>query len=840
MARTLQSPATRTVEVQFPLAGLDRGASFQSQPPYTTPDALNVVPAGAPEMRRRGGPRPGFILDEHNLLHQPNSYGALYPVQCIGLLPRYGLWQSLWDEFEDPFTGKAIGRGWVGGYYTEPPATRFVEGFVEARNGEHYGSVTLALADYDEDESHSVSIWVYPYKGAYGGSVCLYLTVNCTTKNYRDNGVEFELDLSVPTKYRFWIRRYVNGAVDSFHDSGQQNLSSLDPGYTAPCPREFRVDLIRRSSGIGDTFECFWRRNTLYNEMEVTPIGGDPLYRMVGYSIHGTSADTTARVRVRRFRHRGKCPTNPAITPLATTHVYFVQLGYLYTEHPDGRLGPYPVDTAIQFLSDRRLASVTIGNCAILAAGDGLQIANFADGHGTSVGGCGYKIATNNPEVMQADKNIHVISITSAGENPAGTYGIDHVTFEEGRYQVYVLCSYKYTADCICAYITRADMRYIPDGDTPRLCPFVPLPEFDASGVTVGNRGLLPTGCRLICHYAGRLVHGRSMERPHGWWMSRVGSPWDHLPSIDIQDQDQPRGGTTGQAGIPPQPLMALVPWTNDYLLMATQTAILRLSGDPGYGGRFDVVSRTTGIIGMSAWCHLPDGTLVFLARDGLYSLNPGAIGIPQPMSPNKLPDELQDCAAFGDDVVLAYEYTRRAILIGVTPIMATRRNSWWFDLDTLSFWPVEFQADHIPTAVGNDERGNLLIGCRDGKLRRFDQRSEVDDAGVAITNYVVIGPLRAGFNLAGILVEMTAVTSASGGPVAWQLYTGDTAEEALASTAIGSGTWSRSGLQYTDWPQMRFGSFYLKLSPGTVGRRWAFESAALRMNAAGILRVLA
>jgi hypothetical protein len=53
---------SRTIQLHFPLGGLNRRFAFQSQPPYTTPLCLNVWPQDTPTGRERGGVRPG--LDE--------------------------------------------------------------------------------------------------------------------------------------------------------------------------------------------------------------------------------------------------------------------------------------------------------------------------------------------------------------------------------------------------------------------------------------------------------------------------------------------------------------------------------------------------------------------------------------------------------------------------------------------------------------------------------------------------------------------------------------------------------------------------------------------------------
>ena len=76
-----------------------------------------------------------------------------------------------------------------------------------------------------------------------------------------------------------------------------------------------------------------------------------------------------------------------------------------------------------------------------------------------------------------------------------------------------------------------------------------------------------------------------------------------------------------------------------------------------------------------------------------------------------------------------------------------------------------------------------------------------------------------------GVLLEMVAAIAKDGGDIAWELYSGDTVEEATKNTAsFASGTWSRNaGLQYKERPQLRGHSCFIKLS-NDDDERWAME----------------
>jgi len=62
----------------FPVGGLNRKYGYQSQPPYTTPDCLNVRPSDVVKGRGRGGSRPGLEKAFSEQL------GSGYPVNLLG------------------------------------------------------------------------------------------------------------------------------------------------------------------------------------------------------------------------------------------------------------------------------------------------------------------------------------------------------------------------------------------------------------------------------------------------------------------------------------------------------------------------------------------------------------------------------------------------------------------------------------------------------------------------------------------------------------------------------------------------------------------------------------
>lgn len=54
-------PGAKAISLEFPSGGLNRRWPFQKQPPFTTPDCLNVWPTNVGNRRRTGGSRPGTV-----------------------------------------------------------------------------------------------------------------------------------------------------------------------------------------------------------------------------------------------------------------------------------------------------------------------------------------------------------------------------------------------------------------------------------------------------------------------------------------------------------------------------------------------------------------------------------------------------------------------------------------------------------------------------------------------------------------------------------------------------------------------------------------------------------
>jgi len=163
----------------------------------------------------------------------------------------------------------------------------------------------------------------------------------------------------------------------------------------------------------------------------------------------------------------------------------------------------------------------------------------------------------------------------------------------------------------------------------------------------------------------------------------------------------------------------------------------------------------------------------------------------------------------------------------------------FWLSMDPPGFWPVSVADGHEPTAVfpykasGTDD-SPVMLGCRDGYIRRHDQSQATDD-GTAFDSYVYFGPFRLGGDTyrAGVLKEVKAALSQSSGNVTWEVMAGKLGEDALDASQVGTGTWS-TGLNYASHPRRGGGSFVLKVKSITGQTSWSLEWAHAVMRRTG------
>lgn len=162
----------------------------------------------------------------------------------------------------------------------------------------------------------------------------------------------------------------------------------------------------------------------------------------------------------------------------------------------------------------------------------------------------------------------------------------------------------------------------------------------------------------------------------------------------------------------------------------------------------------------------------------------------------------------------------------------ASAITAYSYDLDGQSFWPISLGADIIdPQAVvqfeplGTADKSDVVVGCRDGFARQFDNTTFQDDT-LIYTSYVVIGPEKIGSIMEAMVQQLDGVLTNASGNVTWEVYVGQTYEAAsdTSGAAKATGTWV-PGTNTTARPRVKGVSASFKLLNAENNDGWSVEA---------------
>ncbi len=773
----------RRIGVTFPLGGLNRRGAYKQQRPFTTPDCKNVRPSAALEGRERGGSRPGLLQS-----HQEDLGGPIRMLAPMTIAPGDGF--TAWS---DTFSGSSMAAAWTQASWASAVPSIMPSALASVDTSVSDAAVVRDVMTIDTAEAYTVELFITPWSGEHHGTYRLFLRMDDTTPAYATDGVEVELVLTGSTgSYSGTLKSYVSGTETSYNLSSG-SLASAMPGWLS-------------AQVTNNEIKVYWCGVLLLTQAVSAHTG-----KRVGFGMECTEAGGVCLANVFRVQYY----STESVDALRTLLVASAD-GNVWKEAFYGHMSQ--VSTSLTLRDDVPLCATQSGQKLYVADyGDVRTTGTDGQASGTSFDATGVSDWT----ALGIDTDDDVIVVSNPqGTAVAGTYKISSVAAGN-------LTLASDAGAGACAYrIERAPKVYDPLTD----------------GVTqlTATAGQVPTGCPLICHYLDRIILAGAEIAPHVWYMSRQGTEtdWDYSQT----DAQRAVAGTSSEAGVPGSAITALVPHSDDYLVMGCRHSLWRLRGDPAYGGSLDALSHTVGIIGQHAWCLGPSGELIFLSLDGIYGLAPGGNSAPVSFSREVLPQEFLNLNPDSTTISLEYDVIGRGVHIFLSPESSNSRLHWWFDMSTKTFWPITLQSDHEPLAAcplqaTAIEDSGVILGGRDGKLRRFSDLAETD-CGTSFSSYVIMGPIAlAKDSVTGTLVSVDAVMAADSGPVGWSVQTASTFEGAVLATAISSGTWT-AGLNATVRPAGRGQAFALKLT-GTAGRKWAMEQATVLTRESGRRRIL-
>jgi hypothetical protein len=869
---------SRQIELRFPLAGVHRATTLQNQPPYTTPYALNVRPHGAGEGRARGGSRPGLRGRYRETDFQMGDGSS--PVRLLAGVqanPFAGL-----QTFTDDFERSEIGSEWRGDASSATRMLTLADGLLYSTeaSGTRRTLVWWNSPKYDASAGAVlVEAWIYidttdqASVNLSQGQFELYAQLGVSNPDMQSGPyLRGVVDIVSAILSDGDVELIVGGTIamdggtlsDSWSTTSAQRLTLSLDAIGNPFPIAFVVNHVAPGSHTGENKRAtvsIANRTLIYKtayDPDVSPVfyNVSDEYRGfgVGLSRLGGASGRLGyieSVRIATYSGHGDAADRVLVAGGG---------GSLYWRGEDDSAFAAVVDSDI---SDSHPIS------AAEHSGE-LFIADYADAPVRGVDGFirayrdtdplsgqVYLTSASVPDwtsVVDADRDLVTISDVAGAAYTAGVYEIDSLANGGAHLVLKGLRSSSdedyQTAEAACRF----------DIHRP---PLVFNPQLDAtdqptlkSWLAESGGGNVPLGCPLICRYQNRIV--LAGEPGHMWYMSRSGNPYDWNYYADSDDLARAVFGQTADAGTISGDMTALSPHHDDHLLFGYSSSLFLLRGDPATGGRIDTVSHTVGPIARDAWCYGPSGEFLFLSRDGLCRLAPTANAQVELVSRTRLPDELLGVDVTANKITLAWDGYSRGIHIWVCPYSGSAaRTHWYFDYVFQGFWEVSVHAELEPFCVCEDPQltdgSRLLWGCRDGRLRHFDEAVAVDtrgqDTANAFESRVVIGPfqLAKGFRDAmatGIKI-ITAEFSGLGSstPLYWYYAGGGDPESALERSKTGytsdSMPVTRVGQEYDGLLRARgqYGALTIR-GASTDPLKWGLESAFITARPCGRARV--
>ena len=374
-----------------------------------------------------------------------------------------------------------------------------------------------------------------------------------------------------------------------------------------------------------------------------------------------------------------------------------------------------------------------------------------------------------------------------------------------------------------------------------------------------GSSGSLPTQAYLGCRWRGRIVLAGDTDHPHQWYMSRAGDPtdWAYVGG----DALAPIAGNNGDAGEVGDIVTCLIPYTDDYLIFGCASTIHIMRGDPQSGGSLDVLDEKTGIFGPRSWCFDEKKTMYFWGMNGLYKMMPG--WKIENMSHISIPELVADEGVDPSTHRIEMEYDRKnhGLVVSVT-LLADGTNSCYFV--SLTETTTGIFPETYPTVCGpyslffynatDKDYQDLLIGCKDGYIRKFDPTAKDDDVGAtddAISSYVLypITPLGEQ-DYEGKMTSMTVSVSggASGGShtdadgVTVDIHIADDAETLIEDVKDGATpqyteTLSGTGRSQRIREKVRGAWLGVKFSNSTASETFVINQVLADLGPAGRIR---
>lgn len=362
--------------------------------------------------------------------------------------------------------------------------------------------------------------------------------------------------------------------------------------------------------------------------------------------------------------------------------------------------------------------------------------------------------------------------------------------------------------------------------------------------------GKMPVEPTILAKYRGKIVQAGDPSSPHVIYMAELGNPFNYSYGDDSAIAAAAvSGGYIGEIG---DIVTALIPYTDDYMIIGSSQSLWLMRGDPTVGGQIDQLDFAIGIFDKRSFAWDTHGNLYFLDINGIYRIPPG-FGPAQSLTADTIPDFADEfpLTPGAHRVSMKFDHKKLGITICKTDVDTGENENFWFDLRTGGFFPEKYPdscsayCQHYYKADDKNDR-KLLVGCSDGYIRAFEPALHKDQTTTGydpIESFTLIGPGRIGRqDRNGRLTQINFVMAEESNAISYELYAKANAETAVkaalndAVQPVVSGTAS-AGRSNTQRPRAMGAYVVLKLSNNLLDETWAIEKITGKAMPAGAVR---
>ena len=779
----------RKVDLQFPSRGLEEGAAYRRQAPFSTPDAQNVWPDDTLEERTRGGSRACLEKAYDTQLGSGAKIRMLAPVTIVST---DGL--TVWN---DVFDGSTMGDTWTAVAWDPDGLPSILPDDLSgaAYNEDVGGVADAADPSIDATNSYEIGVYIAPYAGAHSGKHQIYLALNDTTPALLTDGVVAEIVMTGSTGT--WTGSFVvyNATTPTTYTftAGTSDLGHAPSGW-------FKVLYDPTTPNV----KAYWRGQLLKSQ-NIT-LGGNAGDRY-GFGMECTVAGGITLVDQFKIQYYADDLRERRRNILVAS-----SNGSVYRETFGGTM--LDISATPTIATDRRIDAAQSLQKLYIADHGNPVIDTTSSISGTTLTASGITAST-------VDKDDCMVEISSGtGTITDGLYGIAAV----GTGSL-TLSSNPGTGNCS-ARIERA--------------PKIFDPSDNSLAILTPTTGQYPLGAGIIFFYRDRLAFALD----NILYYSRQGTYTDFDFGVDADDVAKAIASDYADAGQIGDIITAAVPFHDDYVVIGGQNSMWLQEGDLAFSGEIVNMTTDTSIIMCGAHCCGPGGSLYFLGPDGVNYVETGRTPTIRNLTSGRIPRQLRSVNPSVYQVNMVYDHRRSGVHIYLSPENPTGRVHWFYSVVKDSFWKMSLQNDHDAMSVleySNTQLGDVgvLLGCRDGYIRSYSDYAERDDDS-GVTAYIDIGPFNLGDDVeAGSLDSLIGVLGKNSGDITWSVRIDEDHETVTdSSTSVATGTWV-AGKNYPVHVRGYGKSCVVRVTGAGTNRRWALERITALLSKRGFDRDL-